>query len=444
MNGGNEIFMAGINIKGNHARDLNAWIRNRLKETPIKWLRIHDPFPTRKLESSNAQGYSYTDAIRDFCDNGFNLVLPIEVGIVQNDIKIGTPFKEPDPDTLEDAIEASYKCAYSGTKKLCEAIKLGKQVEVIFGIENEIDVKMMILQSVPLLGWREYTTAWKRMAMNLDLRRRRLVNICKGVYEACKETGVNAKTLINMSCDDMKNVFVPPEGFEELLSFFKPFGVEDKVRNLLQDNYPGRRLYDDVLNLIKDVTPDDEAIQRFHSWELDLELTTKELDEELTKEGMKPIDYVGVDTYPNYLSPEPPKGSEVGEKVKMAENVIGKDKKIINLEFGYDTFSISDFLSSMVPGIPNLEEIINQLLGKASPSENQEKFFRDALKSISKSASIGTFPWVLITEPSVIEKLPLQEAYFGLIKRHIDGTMREEAAFREYTQWASETSGNAE
>ncbi len=439
-----QTFMAGINIKGNHARDLNAWIRNRLKTTAIRWLRIHDPFPTRKLDSSNAQGYSYLDAIRDFCESGFNLVLPIDVGIVQNEIRIGAQFEEPDSKTLEDWIEESYKYAYKGTKQLCEVIKSAKQVEVIFGIENEIDVKQMILQSTPLIGWRQYTAAWRKMAMNLDLRKRRLVNICKGVHKACEETGVNARTLINMSCDDIKDVFEPSRISEELLSWLEPLGLSNKDRNLLNDNYPPKRLYQDVLNLVKDVSPDDEAIQRFHSWELDLERTSKELDEELIKEDIRPIDYIGVDTYPDYFSPESPKGNKVGEKVKMAEKVIGKGKKIINLEFGHHTFSTSNFLSSIVQGIPNLEEFINQLLGKATPSENQLEFFKDALKSISQTASIGTFPWVLITEPSVIEKYPLQEAYFGLIKQQADGTMKEEPAFLEYVRWSSEALRNDE
>ena len=439
-----QTFMVGINIKGKHARDLNAWIRNRLKTTAIKWLRIHDPFPTRNLESSNAQGYSYLNAIRDFCDSGFNLVLPIDVGIVQNDIRIGAQFEEPDSTTLEDSIEESYHYAYKGTKQICETIKSAKQVEVIFGIENEIDVKQMILQSAPLLGWRQYATSWKKMAMNLELRRRRLMNICKGVHKACKETGINAKTLINMSCDDVKDVFESHKISEEFLGWFEQLGVSDKVRNALDDEYTPRRLYQDVLNFVKDVSPNDEAMQRFDSWELDLERTTKELDEELSKEGMEPIDYIGVDTYPDYFSLESPKGKKVGEKVEIAEKIIGKGKKIINLEFGHHTFSTGNFLSSILQEIPNLEEFVNRLLGKATPSENQLEFFRDALESISQTASIGTFPWVLITEPDIIEKYPLQEAYFGLIKQRADGTLKEEPAFLEYVRWSSETLKNTE
>jgi hypothetical protein len=73
-------FLKGINVHAPEFRDYAYALIDFLKTTPIQWVRIH-PLPSRRLRATNFAGVSYLDAIGKFAEAGFNLILPIDVGV---------------------------------------------------------------------------------------------------------------------------------------------------------------------------------------------------------------------------------------------------------------------------------------------------------------------------------------------------------------------------
>src|SRR5271169_4503175 len=132
--------MAGINLEGDDLREFPQKVMEVLEPTPIKWLRIH-PLPTRSLDEKGANGVSYLDAIDLACKSGYNILAPIDVGYKE-------VVKSIELETMDAFIEDSYDHSFKAAKQLTEvAQKHG--VELMFGIENEIDMKSWVLQSLP-------------------------------------------------------------------------------------------------------------------------------------------------------------------------------------------------------------------------------------------------------------------------------------------------------
>jgi len=69
------------------------------------------------------------------------------------------------------------------------------------------------------------------------------------------------------------------------------------------------------------------------------------------------------------------------------------------------------------------------------PSEMQLRFFENTLNGLEGSGSAGTFPWVLMSRPSM-KSNPKQESSFGFFKMMNDGTVtNKEPAFDHYVDW---------
>src|SRR5437867_123191 len=119
--------MAGVNVDGYDVREQPDLIVDLLEPTPISWVRIHS-LPSRSLQKNGARGLSYLDGIEHLCRNGYNLIVPIEVGYAEN---MTVPFSE-----VDSFIGASYDPAFGATKKIAQ-IAEDHRANVIFGIENE-------------------------------------------------------------------------------------------------------------------------------------------------------------------------------------------------------------------------------------------------------------------------------------------------------------------
>ncbi len=116
-----------------------------LRRTRIRWVRIH-PLPSRRLRSKNSMGVSYLDSIEKFAEAGFNLVLPIDVGVKENVGVISGAH-------LSKFVDDSYSESFKAVKQIESRISR-YDPKIIYGIENEVDTKEWILQSMPTLGWR--------------------------------------------------------------------------------------------------------------------------------------------------------------------------------------------------------------------------------------------------------------------------------------------------
>ncbi|MDA4134874.1 MAG: hypothetical protein OK441_04840 [Thaumarchaeota archaeon] len=356
--------MAGVNVDGDLLRESPKWVAEILARTPIKWLRIHT-LPTRSLDQKGPGGLSYLDAIEYVCRSGLNIITPVDVGYTE---VVGSVPRA----RLDAFIEESYGYSSKAAKLIAETAAR-YDVEAVFGIENEIDMKSWIMQSLPGVAWRESSETWIAFALNSSLKYQRLNNILRGVKDAVP----SARTMINVSAADA----------EDLLGL-----IRRRPRAL-----PAQR---SALETLSDKMVD---------WKVELERVKERLD----------VDLVGIDTYPNYFLKFPIMGKDTANKVAQAAAISGKP--VLNPEFGYSIYRSL------------LERLSAGLLLKPSASRMQLEFFRNTLTSIETSLSVGTFPWLLMTQAEKIE-VPRQESYFGLFQMH-GRTVRKQPAFDYYIDW---------
>jgi len=356
--------MAGINVEGDHLRESPEWVVQVLTRTPIKWLRIHT-LPTRTLDQKGTDGTSYLDAIEHVARSGFNIVTPIDVGYTD---VVGTIPRAG----LDAFVEESYDHSFRAAKLISEVASRNR-VEVIFGIENEIDIKSWIMQSLPGIAWRESTETWTSLSLDYQLKYRRLNNILRGVKDAASA----ARTMTNVSAEDA-----------------------DDLIGLLRTRPRSLPVKKGALENLAD---------KFVDWKVELTHIKEHLD----------VDLVGIDTYPNYFLKYPIMGQDTATKVADAAALSGKP--VLNPEFGYSTYRSL------------FERMYLRLLRRRPASRLQEEFFQNTLSSIETSQSIGTFPWNLLTHTDRVE-VPKQETYFGLFQMH-GMHVRKMPAFDYYVDW---------
>jgi hypothetical protein len=376
-------FLNGINIHVPESRDFTLELIDYLRKTPIDWVRIH-PLPSRRLRDKNRAGVSHIDAIAKFAEAGFNLVLPIEVGIKDN-VGVVTGAH------LRRFVDDSYSEAFKAVK-LIEARLSRFKTRIIYGVENEIDTKEWILQSMPFAGWRETTLGWAELSANRVLKYKRLGYILEGI----KEASPNSTTMVNFEADDP---------------------IDDWTLTMAT-LYASQKVFSKLGVL------DHSARRRMNNYRIDIMEAIANLPQ---------VDIVGLDNYPNYFSKVPPKGQEIGAKVD--EIARATKKPVINVEFGYT----------------GLEPIWKQytLRGKKkvypkTTSEYQEEFFRNALGSIENSVSQGTFPWVLFLDP-LKNYRPVEENGFSLMRAvGFHRVLEPVAALNFYVNWLERMMSYAE
>ena len=76
-------FLKGINIHAPESRNYCLETIEFLRKTPIEWLRIH-PLPTRRIRAKGTGDISHLDSIAKYAEAGYNLVIPIDVGVKEN------------------------------------------------------------------------------------------------------------------------------------------------------------------------------------------------------------------------------------------------------------------------------------------------------------------------------------------------------------------------
>ncbi|MHB8567465.1 MAG: hypothetical protein ACYC7D_09490 [Nitrososphaerales archaeon] len=329
------MFLKGINVHAPESRDHADELIEFLQGTPIEWVRIH-PLPSRRIRAKNRAGVSYLDAIDKFAKAGFNLVLPIDVGVRDN---VGIVTEAG----LRKFVDESYAESYNAVKHI--ETRLSSRGRVIYGAENEIDTKEWILQSMPTVRWRETTLSWISLSLNRSLKYKRLGNILDGI----KDASPRAKTMVNFEADD------PRDDWTSLMSFLvSSYSVFSKLGLL-----------------------DRLAVMRMNNYRVDIMEAMRRLS----------VDIIGLDNYPNYFTKFPPRGQEIGMKVD--EIASRTSKPVMNVEFGYSAREVS-FFSHLLKRDP-----VN-----SSGAEAQGNFFKNALASIENSKSEGTFPWVLYLDPA--------------------------------------------
>ncbi len=362
-------FMAGINVEGDDVRDFPERVVELLKPTPIKWVRVH-LLPTRRLDEKGPNGTTYLDGLDYVCRNGYNVMAPVDVGYAENVGKV--PF-----DKMEGFIEESYDFSFRASKRIAEtADRHG--VEVIFGVENEIDMKAWLLQSLPGTAWRQSVETWAALALDRGLKYRRLHNILRGIKDAVS----GARTMTNLDAEDATDA------------------AEDAMEHLASK-------HQEVLERLS--IPIEEIEDRLVDWRSELEYMKGKLN----------VDMIGLDSYPDYVFKYPVLGGEIAVKVADAERISGIP--VINPEFGYSTYR--NFAEKVVLGLSR----------RPDAEAMQLEFFRNALGAISKSGSRGTFPWVLITHVDRRAR-PAQEAYFGLYAMRGEAMVKRRA-FDYYVEW---------
>jgi len=371
LQGIDESFLCGLNVKAKHARSVPERCLDVLKGKPITWLRVHE-IPTRLLEEKAENGVNYLDAIKKFCEAGYNLIVPIDVGIVENVGRIST-------ERLDGFIDESYEYSKSAASKIY-AIAKEHNREIIFGVENEIDTKEWMLQSSPLAGWRGETATWFTLSMDIERKYRRLNNILAGIHDGSRE----ALTMTNVEADDLET-YVP-----QMRTFFDASTKILQARGLL--------------------TKKEKLSDRLEDWKIEMKLVRDKLD----------VDLVGIDNYPNYARKWPVYGSEIGDKTDEASRISGKPT--INCEFGYTTHrSLYETLAALIWRKPSAQEM-------------QVEFYKKALISIQRSKSKGSFPWVIFTEPFASNNPP-EEGGFGLHKLKNEEVAYTEPSFKIYCDW---------
>jgi len=362
-------FMAGINVEGDDVRDFPEKVVELLKPTPIKWVRVH-LLPTRRLDDKGPNGMSYMDGLDYVCRNGYNLMAPIDVGYSENvgNVPIGK---------MDAFVEESYDFSFRASKRIGEVAEK-RGVDVIFGVENEIDMKAWLLQSLPGTGWRGTVETWAVLALDRGLKYRRLDGILRGIKDAVP----GARTMTNLDAEDAMDA------------------AEDAMEHLASK-------HQEVLDRLS--IPIGEVEDRLIDWRSELEYM----------KGKLSVDMIGLDSYPDYVFKYPVLGGEIALKVADAERISGIP--VINPEFGYSTYR--NIVEKMVLGSSR----------RPDAEEMQLEFFRNALGAIGKSGSRGTFPWVLITHVDRRAK-PAQEAYFGLYAMKGE-TLVKRRAFDYYVEW---------
>jgi hypothetical protein len=364
-------FMAGINIGGHEVREFPDKIVEVLKQTPINWIRVH-ALPNRWLSEKGESGLTYLDGINCLCRNGYNIIAPLEVGYKEN---TGTVLS----DYLDKFIENSYFYAACASKQISKIIEEHSR-QVIFGVENEIDPKSWILQSLPRIGWRGTFETWLIQAWDVKLKYRRLNNILKGILD----TNSGAKTMTNINAEDPR-IFVDSI-WDEL---YKCSPVLKKHSIMLDD------LYGKLID-----------------WHRELLHIKNNLD----------VDYVGLDNYSNYIKKYPVHGFETGEKITEAARLLGKE--VLNAEFGYTTYRTF------------FKNRLFNFFRRPSASQMQLQFFKNSLGSIKNSPSIGTFPWVLFSDPNPkCPPNPKQECCFGLTQMDREEKLKKSPSFTYYVKW---------
>lgn len=324
-----------------------------LRRTRIRWVRIH-PLPSRRLRSKNSMGVSYLDSIEKFAEAGFNLVLPIDVGVKENVGVISGAH-------LSKFVDDSYSESFKAVKQIESRISR-YDPKIIYGIENEVDTKEWILQSMPTVGWRQTILAWTELSTNQEIKHKRLRYILDGIREAYPE----AVTMLNFEADN------PVDNWN--LSMSLAYSSE---------------IVASKLGLVDIQTPD-----RMNNFKIDIKDALRRL---------RHVDIIGLDSYPNYFEKSPPRGLAIGRKAdEIAEEF---RKPVINVEFGYPARE------------PSWKKFWfwkkTRDLKRPSLYEHQETFFRNALFSIERSSSQGAFPWVLWLDPSRNYK-PTEEKGFSL------------------------------
>jgi hypothetical protein len=366
-----ESFLRGMNLRATHVRSVPKICLEVLKETPIRWLRIHET-PTRLLDDKADNGLSYLDGIEKLCKAGYNLIVPIDVGTVENVGKI--PLER-----LDEFVEESYDYSKKAASEL-HSIVVSHGRKIIFGVENEIDTKEWVLQSSPLAEWRGETITWLALSTDMEKKYQRLNNILAGIHDAAPE----ALTMTNVEADGLDTYL------DQMRKFFPKW-----TKTLRRE----RR-----------IAEDEELSDHLVDWKIELEHVRDKLN----------VDLVGIDNYPNYVRKWPVMGSDIGQRTNDAGRISGK--QVINCEFGYSTYRSP------------AEKLEALLLRKPSAQEMQQEFFRVALASIEGSSSKGTFPWVTFTEPSISNKPPL-EGWFGLHKLQGQEVAYAEPSFKLYCDW---------
>ncbi|MDH2901027.1 MAG: hypothetical protein PXY39_08645 [archaeon] len=351
-----EEFLKGINVHSPESRDSCVETIEFLRKTPIEWVRIH-PIPSRRLRIKGPSGISHLDSIEKFAEAGFNLVIPIEVGVKENVGVINAA-------RLRSFVDESYGDSFKAVKQI--ETRIGKyNRRIIYGVENEIDTKEWILQSLPSVAWRETPLSWLELSVNKDLKFKRLGHILKGI----KEASPNSLTMVNFEADD------PAEDWNSQTSFI----------------LAAQTVFSKMGFLEKD------ARQRMNNYRLDVAEAMRRL---------KNIDIIGLDNYPNYFTKIPPRGQNIGRKVNHIAHVT--KKPVINIEFGYTREGAKMNPLEIRSDNPTAPQVL-------SAEDLQKQFFLNALSSIENSSSQGTFPWVLFLDPAHYYK-PKEENGFSLLK----------------------------
>jgi hypothetical protein len=358
---GNE-FLRGINVHAPECRDFCVETVDFLRRTPIEWVRIH-PIPSRRLRAKGENGLSYLDSIEKFAQAGFNLVIPIDVGVKENVGVINAA-------TLRGFVDESYGESFKAVKQIETRIAKYNR-RVIYGVENEIDTKEWILQSIPTIAWREETLAWLELSVNKDLKFKRLTHILEGI----KDASPDSLTMVNFEADDPADDWNPTTSFIlAAQTVFSKLGLLEK-----------------------------DARYRMNNYRLDVAEAIRQL---------KNFDVIGLDNYPNYFRKVPPMGQKIGGKIDYIARM--SRKPVINIEFGYTR-----------------EGAIQPLI---SSEELQKEFFVKALNSIENSSSQGTFPWVLFLDLFNYYK-PKEENGFGLMKLGSNRSLEPVPALDLYVNW---------
>ena len=385
-------FLKGINVHAPESRDYaNEMIELLRTAAPsIDWIRVH-PLPTRKICERNRFGVSYLDALERFASAGFNLVLPIDVGIKEN---VGVV----DGSRLKHFVDESYSESYKAVRMIESRIsKYGRRV--IYGVENEIDTKEWIMQSMPTIAWRETLPAWAKLSSDRELKFKRLEHIFFGIRDASPD----CMTMVNFEADD------PFEDWNTRMSFL--IGAQTVLSELGLLEKGARR--------------------RMNNYRLDVAHSIRKL----------PVDVIGLDNYPNYFTKTPPRGSEIGSKVNEIARITGRP--VINAEFGYSAHSaIRRFFSVLRYRSSESKYLISDDISKEvseykfhDGEQHKLRFFENALSSIEASESRGTFPWVLMLDPSRKYR-PKEEKGFSLLKFDgRSGALEPVPAFNHYVSW---------
>jgi hypothetical protein len=378
-------FLKGVNIHAPESRTYTLELIDFLRRTPIEWVRIH-PLPSRRLRSRGTTGTSYLEAIEKFAEAGFNLILPIDVGVRDNVGVVSTPF-------LRKFVDDSYGESFRAVKQIESKLSKYRGVRVIYGVENEIDTKEWILQSMPNVRWRETTLSWLELSTDKDLKFKRLGNILDGI----KDAAPNSTTMVNFEADD------PQDDWTTQMSFLMAAEtVLSKLRILEKD-----------------------VRTRMGNYRLDVIEATRRL---------RSIDIIGLDNYPNYLTKIPARGTDIGKKVDEVSRLASKP--VINVEFGYTTLGrgtkpIKLFGSNKTEGSEH-HGFVDQI--SLHPEEHQRLFFVNAISSIENSCSQGTFPWVLMLDPAH-QYFPSEESGFTLLKIGSNGCLEPLPALDYYLSW---------